>query len=101
MYCHGHISKGCLIKSRKIAAAVAKELQGKRKGKFSEMHVLAVRKTGSVFRALENLPGENGKGPWLPKFKTPDYIPMFVPIVPPDTRAGVVDAMLFAAKHRK
>ena len=99
VYCHGQVEDGCLVKDRRIANAIAKQLRGKRKN--FDLAVIAVRKTAKGYRALEDIRGVRGQKSWRPKFKTLDNTPVFVPIVPPDTRAGAVDAMLFAARHRK
>lgn len=100
VYCHEHVSEGCLIKDLRVAQAIAKHLSGASR-RNSDLHVLPVRRTKSGFRVLKNIPGRPGEKPWRPRFRTPDDTPVFVPITTPNSREGFVDAMIFAAEHRE
>lgn len=44
VYCHEYIADGCLIKDRKLAQAIAKQL-GDNRSRASDLHVLPVVKT--------------------------------------------------------
>lgn len=99
VYCHEHVSEGCVIKDRKLAQAIAMQLRDNR-SRPSDLHVLPIVKTKYGFRATEDIPGRKGQKPWRPRFRTPDDTSTFVPITIPDTREFFVDAMLFAAEHR-
>lgn len=99
VYGHNHVPDGAIIRDRKLAECIAKHLaDGKRP---SDLHVLSVRETKRGYRALEDIPGRKGEKPWRPKFHVSNDIPVFVPIVTPDTRKGIADAMLFVAEHRE
>ncbi|MSU60243.1 MAG: hypothetical protein EXS35_19080 [Pedosphaera sp.] len=99
VYCHQHVSEGCLIKDRTLADAIAQQLGTGRRN--SDLHVLSVRKTKAGYRALENLPARRSGKPWRPRFRVSRAMPVFVPITASGTRESFVDAMVFAAQHRE
>jgi hypothetical protein len=97
VYCHQYISEGCLIKDRRVAEAIVKSLESKRRR--SELNILAVQKTGTGYRALEDIPASKYSKRWRPSFRTPKTHPTFVPITEPETRGSYLDAMIFAVQH--
>lgn len=98
VYCHQHVCDGCLIKDRRIAEAIASSLD--ERVRTPHHHVLPVRRTRGIFRALEDIPATRSSKRWRPTFRTPNCNPTFVPITAPGTRGNHVDAMVFAARNR-
>ncbi|PTY04565.1 hypothetical protein DB347_17780 [Opitutaceae bacterium EW11] len=98
-YCHRSISEGCLIKSREVAEALAKQLRGTLKAR-NDLHVITVCPSKGGYVTKETIPGGAGEKPWRPAFDILDDTPVFVPLAPTDARPGVLDAMLFALRHR-
>ncbi len=98
VYCHQHISDGCLVKNRRVAEAIANALEDRTRK--SDHRVLTVQKTRAGFRALEDIPATKYSKRWRPVFRMPKSDRVFVPITESGTRESFVDAMVFAAEHR-
>ena len=97
-YGWGHVPRTSLVKDRGVAQAVARYLARGRKS--TDLQVLRVRPGARTVRALDKARPEFGRRPFLPRFSTGPWSPIFVPITPPGSRERMADAMLFALENQ-